>query len=64
MKKCNYSDNQGNTVIVLPDGVNELDPCEYEEIERYRNVTVSILRCKKCGHISIGWERQEDTVEE
>lgn len=64
MSKCNYTDNQGNKVIVLPDGVNELDPCEYEEVERYRNVTVSILRCKKCGHISIAWERQEDTVEE
>ena len=64
MKKCNYTDINGNTVKVLPDGVNELDPCEYEEVERYRNVTVSILRCKKCGHISIGWERQENTVEE
>lgn len=48
---------------IFPDGENELDPCIYEEIERYANVTVTVLRCKKCGHISIEWERQEDTEE-
>lgn len=56
MCKCNFSD-----IVIKPDGVNELDPCVYEEIERYANVTVSILRCKKCGHIEIEWFRQEDT---
>lgn len=64
MPRCNYEDSQGNRVIFKPDGVNELDACEYEEIERHTNVTVSILRCKKCGHISIGWERQDNTDEE
>lgn len=48
-------------VIIKPDGVNELDPCQYDEIERYKNVTVSVLRCPKCGHIEIEWYRQEDT---
>ena len=48
---------------IFPDGENELDPCVYEEIERYANVTVTVLRCKNCGHISVEWERQEDTEE-
>lgn len=50
-------------VIVKPDGVNELDPCIYEEIERYRNVMVSVMRCKVCGHVEVSWTRQEDTEE-
>lgn len=52
-----------NGMIIKPDGVNELDPCIYEEIERYANVTVSINRCKNCGNIDISWFRQEDTEE-
>jgi hypothetical protein len=50
-------------MIIKPDGVNELDPCIYEEVERYANVTISISRCKNCGHIDISWFRQEDTEE-
>ena len=56
-KKCSFQDG----VTIKPDGVHELDPCIYEEIEKYVNVTVNVLRCKKCGHIDITWERQEDT---
>lgn len=56
-EKCTLPDG----LTIKPDGVNELDPCRYEEIERYKNVIVSILRCPKCGHIEIEWERQEDT---
>lgn len=67
---CPYSDQQNrnnkcthpNGVAVYPDGVNELDPCRYDEIERYKNVTVNVLRCPKCGHTEIEWERQEDTI--
>lgn len=55
--KCSY----GVGVSIKPDGVNELDPCSYEILEAHRNVTVEILRCKKCGHIEILWHRQEDT---
>lgn len=40
-------------LIIKPDGINELDPCIYEDIEMYANVTVIISRCKKCGHIEI-----------
>ena len=50
-------------VVIKPDGVHELDPCIYEEVERYRNVTVSVLRCTKCCHTEITWHRQEDTEE-
>lgn len=57
MDKCKYPDG----VTIKPDGVNELDPCVYEDIEKYTNVTVTVSRCRKCGHIEISWERQEDT---
>lgn len=47
MKKCEFPDG----VVIKPDGENELDPCFYEEIEKWENVTVVVLKCKKCGHI-------------
>lgn len=50
-------------VTIKPDGIHELDPCIYEEVERYGNVTISVMRCKNCGHTEISWFRQEDTVE-
>ena len=59
MEKCKFSKG----VIVKPNGVNELDPCIYEDIECYKNVTVTISRCTVCGHIEISWKRQEDTEE-
>lgn len=54
--KCEHEN--GMTVRI---GDYEIDPCQYEEIERYENVTVSILKCKKCGHIEIEWVRQPNT---
>lgn len=54
--KCNFGG-----VCIKPDGVNELDPCIYETIEKHRNVTVEVIRCKNCGHIEVLWERQENT---
>lgn len=59
MNKCSWGDN----ISIKPDGINELDPCIYEQIAKYKNVTVVINKCKKCGHIEIGWIRQEDTEE-
>lgn len=56
--KCCYPEG----MTIKPDGINELDPCIYEPIEEYGNVTVTISRCTKCGHIDISWRRQEDTV--
>ena len=55
--KCNF----GAGVVIKPDGVNELDACAYELMEKHRNVTVEVLRCQKCGHIEILWHRQDDT---
>lgn len=59
LKKCAFP----GSITIKPDGVNELDPCIYEEIERYANVTVSVMRCKNCGHIEVTWTRQPDTEE-
>ena len=57
--KCTFGDG----IAVKPDGRNELDPCLYEEIETYENVTVHILRCVRCGHIEVKWERQDNTID-
>lgn len=59
MDKCKFPEG----IVIKLDGIHELDPCEYQEVERYANVTVSIRRCKKCGNIDIAWFRQEDTEE-
>lgn len=58
-KKCSFPEG----ITIKPDGIHELDPCVYKEVERYRNVTVAVMRCEKCGHIEISWFRQEDTEE-
>lgn len=50
-------------ISIRPDGIHELDACSYEVLEVYKNVTVEILKCKKCGNISIGWYKQPDTIE-
>lgn len=55
-QKCQPPDG----VSIKPDGVNELDPCLYDEVETYQNVTVHVLRCRRCGHIEIEWERNVD----
>ena len=57
LKKCCFPAG----VTIRPDGVNELDPCRYREVERYKNVTVRVLRCTRCGHTEVTWVRQEDT---
>lgn len=56
---CKFPDG----LTIKPDGVHDLDPCLYDEIERYGNVTVSIRKCRFCGKIDICWYRQEDTIE-
>lgn len=59
MKECSF----GEGVTIKPDGINELDPCLYQDIETYRNVTVIVSRCIRCGKVDIRWVRQEDTVD-
>lgn len=55
--KCSF----GEGITVKPDGMNELDPCIYEDIEVHTNVTVVVKRCINCGHIEFEWHRQENT---
>ena len=57
--KCTFGDG----ITVKPDGRSELDPCLYQEIGTYENVTVHILRCVRCGHIEVEWERQKNTID-
>lgn len=45
---------------IKPDGVNELDPCVYEDIEIHTNCTVIISRCTKCGNLEISWTKNDD----
>lgn len=59
MKKCQHPPG----VVIKPDGVNELAPCVYKEVECYKNVTVHVMRCQRCGHVEISWECQENTEE-
>lgn len=56
-RKCSF----GEGISVKPDGINELDPCIYEDAEIHTNVTVVVKRCVKCGHIEILWHRQDNT---
>lgn len=58
-KKCEFPDG----VVIKPDGIHELDPCKYEVVERWGNVTVDVLRCPVCGTVEIMWTKQEDTVD-
>lgn len=51
-------------VRIAPDGEHEWDGHIYEDIQIVRNATVIVSRCRECGRIEIGWERQEDTEEE
>lgn len=55
-KKCSF----GAGVTIKPDGIHELDACDYEVMEVHKNVTVEVLRCRKCGHVEVSWYTQED----
>lgn len=57
MKDCCHFDG----ITIKPDGENELSACAFQLEQRLRNVTVEILRCPKCGNVSIGWYKQENT---
>ena len=56
--RCSHGDGVTVSIAGVP-----VDPCVYKEIQTFRNVTVHILRCKRCGHTEIEWERQENTEE-
>lgn len=59
MEKCEWPEG----LTVKPDGVHELDACVYDVVQRYRNVTIEVLRCSRCGHEEFVWYRQDDTVD-
>ena len=52
-----------NGITIKPDGIHPLSQHLFVEEECLKNVTVQILRCRKCGHVSIGWYRQANTEE-
>ena len=51
-------------VTIKPDGIHPLDPCLYETTEIHRNVTVRVMKCKRCGHVEISWCLQDNTESE
>lgn len=57
--KCKFPN--GASDIRIGDVV--LDSCKYELSEKYKNVTVEILKCPVCGNVSIGWYKQDNTEE-
>lgn len=56
-KKCGFPDG----ITIRPDGVNELSPHLFEDIEIHKNVTVIVSKCVRCGEMEVSWIRQEDT---
>ena len=57
---CRFPDG----VTIKPDGEHEMSPCcDFYEAEVYKNATVMLLRCKRCGNESVGWLRQDNTEE-
>ena len=53
---CKHQNGSISSMFGIP-----VDPCVYEQIEAYKNVTVIVSRCIHCGNIDISWKRQEDT---
>lgn len=58
MHECSFPKGMDLKINDIP-----VEPCNFVEIESYRNVTVQILKCQKCGKISVGWKRQDNTEE-
>jgi hypothetical protein len=55
MDKCTFPEG----MIIKPDGVNELDPCLYEDIDQVYSeaagILITISKCVRCGYITISW---------
>lgn len=47
-----------------PDGIHPMSMHEFEEVERIPNCEVQILRCTKCGKLSVGWRRMGYEVDD
>ena len=61
--RCNCLDLPDG-ISITPDGVHFLVAHDYELKEIHKNVTVEVCQCKRCGKISIGWKRQQNTESE
>lgn len=61
-QKALMAEREKREKIVL-ERTHENEPCIFVEKEKYRNVTVVVGECKKCGRTDISWYRQEDTEE-
>lgn len=48
-------------ITIKPDGVHELDPCLYRDIELHTKVDLTISRCERCGKITFAWTRTDET---
>ena len=59
MEPCKFPDG----IRIFPNGVDELDPCVMEDVVKYRNVTVVVSKCTRCGRLDWSWVKQDDTVE-
>lgn len=57
MAKCQHPGG----ITIKPNGKDELDPCDYELTEKWKNVTIEVLRCQRCGHVELLWHLQEDS---
>ena len=53
---CKHQNGSISSMFGIP-----VDPCVYEQIEAYKNVTVIVSKCIYCGAIDISWKKQEDT---
>lgn len=59
MCKCSFPHGAEMAIAGIP-----VDPCVYQTVEIYRNVTIEVRRCIKCGGIDLAWHRQDDTESE
>lgn len=57
MKKC--SPPLG--VPYNPNGIGSVDPCRYKAKEVWKNVTVMVMECSKCGNTEIVWYVQDNS---
>ncbi len=56
MNKCSHGDG----VTVQVNGV-PVDACVFEDVKKYRNVTVIVIKCKYCERVSHAWILQDNT---
>ena len=38
------------------------DGCDYRVVEEWRDATVEVSRCRRCGAVDVSWKRQDNSV--